>query len=323
MNLRLVADYLVYVAVRLTICIVQAIPMDRCAQGAQFLAWLISDVLKVRGELLDSNLRHAFPEMTAAERKKLARRNWRHLLLMVCEIAHAPRKIHDTNWRDYVDLQNVSNQIGYMLSERPVVILLGHFGNFELMGYCAGLMGFPTYTVARPLDNKFLHDFVQRFRGATGQFILPKQGSAPAIEKLMDAGGTLGLLCDQNAGPKGCWVDFMGRPASCHKAISLFSMASGAPLVVTHFRRTDRPMQFEMGIDSTDAIYDPLQAETKLGVKELASWYNEQLEKMIRRNPEQYWWIHNRWRDDRPPKKAKKTAAAPDAAESDAPRRAA
>ncbi|PQO44348.1 lysophospholipid acyltransferase family protein [Blastopirellula marina] len=319
MNLKLALDYLVYVAVRLTICIVQAIPLDRCAQMARFLAWLLSDVLKVRAKLLDSNLQHAFPELSAAERKKLARRTWRHLLLMVCEIAHAPRKIHDTNWRDYVDLTNAEQQIRCLLEDRPVVILLGHFGNFELMGYVAGVLGFPTYTVARPLDNKFLHDFVQRFRGATGQFILPKQGSAPVIEKLLQTGGTLGLLCDQNAGPKGCWVEFMGRPASCHKAISLFSMTSGAPLVVSYFRRTGRPMHFEMGVE---AIYDPATAEKQLGVKELAMWYNSHLETMIRRDPEQYWWIHNRWRDDRPQKK-KKPAPAAETAASDAPSRAA
>ncbi|MFI4873906.1 MAG: lysophospholipid acyltransferase family protein [Blastopirellula sp. JB062] len=306
MNFRLVIDYLVYVAVRLAICVVQAIPLNRCAQIAQFLAWFVSDVLKIRGKLLDSNLQHAFPDLSAAERKKLARRTWRHLLLMVCEVAHAPRKIQETNWRDYVDLQNAEDQIRYLLDDRPVVILLGHFGNFELMGYCAGILGFPTYTVARPLDNPFLHDFVQRFRGATGQFILPKQGSAPAIEKLLQTGGTLGLLCDQNAGAKGCWVEFLGRPASCHKAISLFSMTSGAPLVVSYFRRTDRPMHFEMGIEG---IYDPQKAETPLGVKELTIWYNRLLENMIRRNPEQYWWIHNRWRDDRPPKRRKEPAA--------------
>ncbi|TWT34225.1 lysophospholipid acyltransferase family protein [Blastopirellula retiformator] len=319
MSLKLVIDYLVYVAVRLTICVVQAIPLDRCAAAAQFLAWLISDVLEVRGKLLDSNLQHAFPEMTPAERKKLARRTWRHLLLMVCEIAHAPRKIHDTNWRHYVDLKNADDQIRHLLSDRPVVILLGHFGNFEMMGYCAGILGFPTYTVARPLDNKFLHDFVQRFRGATGQFILPKQGSAPFIEHVLQSGGTLGLLCDQNAGPKGCWVEFMGRPASCHKAISLFSMGSGAPLVLSYFRRTGKPMQFEMGIE---AIYDPATADPQLGVKELAMWYNQQLEAMIRRHPEQYWWIHNRWRDDRPAKRKKKPVAAPVAETADVRRAA-
>ncbi|MCC9607817.1 lysophospholipid acyltransferase family protein [Blastopirellula sp. JC732] len=321
MSLKIVLDYLVYVAVRLTICIVQAIPLDRCAAIARFLAWLVSDVLKIRAKLLDSNLRHAFPEMSAAERKKLARRTWRHLLLMVCEIAHAPRKIHETNWRDYVDLKNADDKIRLLLSKRPVVILLGHLGNFEMMGYIAGILGFPTYTVARPLDNQFLHDFVQRFRGATGQFILPKQGSANFIEKTLQSGGTLGLLCDQNAGPKGCWVEFMGRPASCHKAISLFSMGSGAPLVMSYFRRTDRPMHFEMGIQG---IYDPATADPQLGVKELAMWYNSHLEAMIRRNPDQYWWIHNRWRDDRPQKQKKTPAAATTAAtETEGARRAA
>ena len=74
----------------------------------------------------------------------------------------------------------------------------------------------PTFTVARTLDNPFLDRFLNRFREAKGQFIVDKQGSAGQIDDVLARGGKLVLLGDQHAGPKGCWVDFFGRQASCH-----------------------------------------------------------------------------------------------------------
>ena len=64
-----------------------------------------------------------------------------------------------------------------LLDDRPLLLVSGHFGNFELAGFVLGILGFPTYTVARPLDNPYLHAFVNRFRGATGQHIVPTKGA--------------------------------------------------------------------------------------------------------------------------------------------------
>ena len=102
---------------------------------------------------------------------------WEHLLLMVLEIAHARRKIHETNWRDYIELDhhNVAPMVELLLSDRPKLMVSGHFGNFEVAGYMFGVLGFPTYAVARNLDNPYLHDFVTRFRGVTGQHMIPKK----------------------------------------------------------------------------------------------------------------------------------------------------
>ena len=109
---------------------------------------------------------------------------------------------------------------------RPRVFVSGHYGNFELAGYTLGLFGFPTFTVARTLDNPYLDRFVNHFRALKGQYILPKRGSAQEAAALFEGRGTLGVLADQHAGPKGCWVNFFGRPASTHKAIAVFALTN-------------------------------------------------------------------------------------------------
>jgi KDO2-lipid IV(A) lauroyltransferase len=299
-------DYLVYVVARLFICIVQATPLERCQYVAHALGWLATDVLKVRDKTIDENLSHVFPNHTPRQRRKLKRRMWEHLCMLICEVAHAPRKLHTTNWRRYVRLRNQRPMVTQLLDERATILVSGHYGNFEIAGFVTGLLGFPTFTVARKLDNPYLDKFINKFRGTHGQFILPKEGSAPMVEAILASGGTLSLLGDQHAGDKGCWVEFLGRLASCHKAVAVFTIAGGAPMVVGYARRLDKPLHFEVGME---AIADPaLDGPECEGVKPLTVWYNQMLERVILKAPEQYWWLHKRWRT--PPAKVTKRLAA-------------
>ena len=299
-------DYLVYVVVRTLICFVQAIRVETGEQLAGGMAWLFSDLLRIRGKVVEDNLRHAFPEKSPAELRTLARRMWEHLFLLVLEVAQAPRKIHRTNWRDFVGLNRVAPLVEILLGNRPTVIVTGHCGNFEVGGFMLGILGFPTYTVARTLDNPFLDRFVNRFRGATGQYIIPKNGGFDQILAVLSGGGAMSFLADQYAGPKGCWVEFFGRPASAHKAIALLSLQHDAPVAVCCNRRLNQPMRFEM---MTLGIADPRHTANELGtIRELTQWYTSQLEHVIRRIPDQYWWLHRRWKDPRPQRKAKKAA---------------
>jgi Kdo2-lipid IVA lauroyltransferase/acyltransferase len=307
MQRKPIIDYLVYVIVRILICIVQAMRIETGQALARWFAWLFADVLRLRARVVDENLMHAFPDLSAQERQSLARQMWEHLFLLVLEVAHTPRKIHETNWRRFVQLENAAPMLRLMIGPRPVIMVTGHFGNFELGGYMLGVLGFPTYTVARNLDNRYLDRFIERFRGATGQHIIPKNGGYDQILDVLSHGGTMALLADQYAGEKGCWVDFFGRPASAHKAIALLAMEHDAPVAVCYARRV-RPMHFEM---VTHAIADPRNAGDDVGtVRDLTQWYTRQLEEGIRGAPGQYWWLHRRWKDPRKKKGAGQKKAA-------------
>lgn len=288
-------DPLVYFAVRVFVCIVQSLRIETCETVAEWLAFVAVDVLGVRQRVVDENLKHVFPNLDASQRKQISREMWRHLALMVCETALVPRKIHRTNWRQHVRIDGRREFVRLLLDPRPTLIVSGHFGNFEVGGFMTGLLGFPTYTVARRLDNQALDAYVNRFRSANGQFIVPKEDSAQQLDQLLARGATLTLLGDQHAGQKGCWVDFFGRPASCHKAIALFSMTSKAPMLVSYSKRAGRPLQFELGLAG---VVDPDDCdEDLLGVRPLTQWYNQRLEELVRRSPEQYWWLHRRWKE--------------------------
>lgn len=300
-----IGHYLTYLAVRVALCVVQAMPLESCRRAAFSLAWLFADVLRLRRQIIDENLRHAFPEAGAERRAKLARRMWRHLLLFVAELAHTPRKIHETNWRDYVTLRDSAAMVRLLLSDRPLLMVTAHFGNFELAGTIFALFGYTFYAVARPLDNPFLDEFLHRTRCRGRLRMLTKKGDYERIGEILAAGGNVGFLADQYAGSKGCWVEFFGRPASAHKAIALFALHHDAPVAVGCCRRVGGPLRYEMTVEG---VADPRDAGAYVaGVRELTQWFTARLERGIRRAPEQYWWLHRRWKDNRRKRKQRQT----------------
>ena len=299
--------YLEYLALQLILAIIQVLPISMCASLCRGIAWLFCDVFKFRRKVIDENIAAVYPDLSPEQRTDMSREMWYHLTLMACEVAQAPRKIHDSNWRDHVYIRDKVQMTNYLIDYRPLVAVSGHHGNFEMGGYVTGLLGMPSYTVARTMDNPFLDDFINKFRGCNGQFILPKDGSATAIQEVLESGGIITLLGDQHAGKKGCWIDFLGRPASCHKAVALFTLSGKAPMMVSYCKHTDKPLHFEIGCTG---VADPLSLPAELNdVKKLTQWYNDRLAEAIHDAPEQFWWVHRRWKD-RPVRTRKSRAAA-------------
>lgn len=291
-------DLAVYLVLRVLICMVQTLRIETCQVLCRWLAWAATDVLHLRGAVMNENLGHVYPEWTPRQRRRITLAMWEHLLLMTCEVAQTPRTIHRNNWRHFISVRDRRRIVQQMLDPRPKVVVSGHFGNFEVGGYVMSMLGFRTYTVARTLDNPYLDRYLNSFRAQGGQHILPKQGSSNQVQEVLDAGGVLLLLGDQYAGPKGCWVNFLGRPASCHKAIALFTLSNGAPLTVLYSKRAGRPMHFELGLLG---VSDPQSGGPELsGVPALTQWYNDRMEEAIRTDPPQYWWVHRRWKGTPP-----------------------
>lgn len=304
-------DWLAYLTLRCVFCWIQSISLENCDRLCRLLANMVSDGTSLRRKTIDDNLELVYGQLAPKHRRLLRRKMWHHLFLMVCEIAHAPRKIHRTNWREHFYMPHKQEIFQAMTDGRATVLVTGHYGNFEVAGHTTGLFGVPPASIARPLDNPYLDEFFNEFRSATGQQILPKEGSSTAVQKLLENNGLLAILADQHAGGKGCWVDFFGHPTSCHKALALFVLSAKAPMVVNYTRRLDRPLRFEMGATgiADPALLDsPSPPEYLDSVQSLTAWYNARLEDAIRLSPEQYWWLHRRWREV-PPAQLKRLQA--------------
>ncbi|MDR1269519.1 MAG: lysophospholipid acyltransferase family protein [Planctomycetaceae bacterium] len=301
--MKFVIDYFVYLLVRVLFCVVQSLSLKTGHALARKLAWLFTDLIPIRRSLLHENLLTAFPEKTQQERHHLIMLMWEHLFLMGIEIALANRQIRDLNWKSHIHLTGALPLLSLLHQNRPVILVTGHFGNFEIGGFSLGILTYPSNSVARPLDNPFLNRFIKNFRESTGQFLVSKNGGAPDILRVLENNGLMAFLADQSAGPKGCMVDFFGKPASTFKAIALLSLQFKAPIVVCYSLRKINengdfePMKFEMNIAG---ILDPLYLPPDIqNVKEITQWFTLKLEEGIRCHPEQYWWLHRRWKPEK------------------------
>jgi KDO2-lipid IV(A) lauroyltransferase len=289
-----ISDYLTYLAVRFSVALMQMLTDRAVRQLAISLAWLGYQFDKRHRQVADDNLRHAFPEFDSVQRDGLVRGCFRHFALLIAEIARMPRKLHVNNWRQHVELVNGEVLAQMMTSGRPCLLVSGHFGNWELAGYTMGLLGFHTYAIARPLDNPLVDRFLRQFRQRTGQTVLAKKGDFDHMTELLARGGLLGTLADQDAGPRGLFVEFFNRPASTHKAVALMALEYNVTMIVAGVPRVGEPMRYQVVIE--DVIDTADYAHRPDAVTAITQRFTVALERLIRRHPEQYFWLHRRWK---------------------------
>jgi KDO2-lipid IV(A) lauroyltransferase len=302
-----VKDYLVYLAVRVVLCVVQALSHRAACRLAAGLAWLAYHINRRHRLVAHDNLKQAFPgQYDDQARDQLVRAVYRHFCTLLVEMAHLPRTLHPQNWRRHLTLMNGRVIVDGLLSGRPLLLVTGHFGNWEMGGYALGLLGFTTHAIARPLDNPLLDDFLRRFRERTGQKVLAKHGDFDQVQALLDRGGVLATLADQDAGQRGLFVEFFGRPASTHKAVALMALQYKVPLVVIGTPKVGEPMQYH--IVSEDLIRPEEYADRPDAVRAMTQRFTSALERIVRRHPEQYFWLHRRWKHQPQARKGKKAA---------------
>lgn len=300
------ADLAVYAVVRLAVCLVQALP-PRAAMGlADMLARLAYRLDRRHRLAALDNLARAFPELTSEEtRCRLVAAVYRHFCRLVIEIALLPRKLHANNWRRRLRLRGGRTIVARLLSGRPLLIVTAHFGNWELAGYALGLLGFPAHAVARPLDNAHLDGFLRRFRERTGQSVLAKKGDFDRMREILSGGGVMATLADQDAGQRGLFVEFFGRPASTHKAVALLALEHRVPIVVAGTPRLAGKNGYEVIVE--DEILPEDYEGRPDAVREITQRFTSGLERLVRRAPEQYFWLHRRWKHE--PPRARRRAA--------------
>jgi KDO2-lipid IV(A) lauroyltransferase len=287
-------DLLVYLAVRLAVAVVQGLPVSLGLKLADAVGWLAYQVDRRHREVAADNLRHAFPALGPAAVDRLVRACYRHFARVAVEMVVLPRKLHVGSWRHYASLYPATRIIAPLFARRPALIVTAHFGNWEMAGRLIGLVGLKTYAIARVLDNPYLERFLKRLRTGTGQEVIAKKDDFDRLTGVLKGGGKVATLADQDAGPRGVFVDFFGRPASTHKAVALMAVEFDAPLVVIGVPRTREPFFYEVVCEE---VIDPRDYAGRAdAVRAITERYTAALERLIRRHPEQYFWLHRRWK---------------------------
>ncbi|HZL34230.1 MAG TPA: lysophospholipid acyltransferase family protein [Tepidisphaeraceae bacterium] len=288
-------DRLTYLAVRLAAAALHCFPIEMNLQTARLLGTIGYHIRRGTRERALANLGHSFPEMPEPQRRRLARESVEQLVMLVFETVFTTRLIRLDTWAHYCELENFHDVLDLLLRrERGLIMLTGHYGNWEILGYVLATLGFETTSVARPLDNPYLNEWMMGVRERQGQKIVGKKGATSEVTDVLNRGGVVGFIADQNAGPKGVFVDFFGRKASTYKSIALLAMQYEVPVVVGYARRTDEPFHFSIGVQ--DVIYPRDWERQDDPLRYITQRYTRGIEDAVRADPRQYLWAHRRWK---------------------------
>jgi KDO2-lipid IV(A) lauroyltransferase len=242
------------------------------------------------------NLERAFPALSAGERRRLCRASYRHLGLMIVELCGMLARPPERVLRQ-ITVEGLSHLKAAMAAHGRVLVLSAHLGNWELLGHASRLTGYRLATVVRPLDLPVLDTVAQRLRERAGVELIDKRRAVRPVLAALARGDLVGILLDQNATRgEAVFVPFFGVAASTSRSIAVLALRTGAAVLPVFIRR-------ERWGRHLVCIRPALPAPVTTGpdaVVELTAHCTLAIEAAIREAPEQWLWLHDRWRT-RPP----------------------
>ncbi len=274
-----------------------------------------SSLNRRRLERATRNIAAAFPDWSADRVRECAVGSYAHLFQLAAEISYAPRLLSDASWSSRLSLGSIGPALDTLLRARPTILITGHVGNWELLGFTLALLGFPMHALYRPLDLPPLDRWMRATRSRRGLTLVDKFGALRQLPELVRRGAPIGMVADQNAGDRGLFVPFFNRLASTYKSIGLLALQFDARVVCGYARRVERPGAAPSDLDYALDVVDQFGSEDWSTHPDplfyLTARYRRAIEEMVRRSPHQYLWMHRIWRSR--PRHERSQRAFPDA----------
>ncbi|MEQ1948776.1 MAG: lysophospholipid acyltransferase family protein [Bryobacteraceae bacterium] len=230
-----------------------------------------------------------------AGRERIASGVFQSIARLALTFARFP-KINRDNLSKWIRYEGLENFEAAQARGKGVLIATGHFGNWEFSAFAHAFLSKPMHVVVRPIDNGRIDDLVENRRALSGNHIIRKKEAARSILRALTAGDAVGILIDQNTAPsEGVFIDFFGKQASAGTAFAKFAHHSGAAVVPGYAVWSEREGKY--------VLYFEPEVELTGDIAEDTQRVHARLEAAIRKYPDQWLWIHRRWKT-RPPGEA-------------------
>jgi len=265
------------------------LPMNFVLAKGRFWGNIIYFLSGKRSRITYSNLKAAYcGEKKPEELAVLARKVYISTGETFAELL-ALTKVDKKYVEKYVTVHNLERVEKAAKNPNGMIFVSAHFGNWELCTATSAIKGFPMYSLARDQKMARLNELLNKLRESKGNLVVRKGMDIKNVFRILKSGKSIGLLADQNAGSSGVLIDFFGRPASTAIGPYRFAQKTGAVILTAFIHRRKGP-------------YQDLFVEEMMEIKDgedlapYAKKYNDLLEKHIRRSPEQWFWMHKRWK---------------------------
>lgn len=274
------------------------------------LGWCICHVIRFRRRVVETHLALAFPELTPAARRTLMCKFYRHLGLLVVELLRLP-SMRPEDLLATCDLRSMEQLHAVLARGKGVLLLGGHFGNWEMGLAAAARHGYKVQAVVKEIKGALGQHAVSTMRGAHGIQLIPRRKSIHQILKGLKQNAAIVFVLDQNmTADEGVFVDFFGRPACTMSGLATLAVRNGTPVVPAFFYRDD-DLRHHHALILPEIVWESVSDKPEENIRHNTQRYTAALEQFIREHPEQWIWMHKRWRTQPP--------AAPGPATGDSP----
>lgn len=285
-------NWLEYCAVRVIVATLERTPRRVAEALGRFYARLLDLALPRLRRVARRNLEMAFPEAAAAERERIADGAFRSVGRMLVALARLPR-INRDNISDWIRYDGFEHFEEGLRRGRGVLFATAHLGNWELSAFAHGVLTAPMHVVVRPLDNPLIDALIERRRTLRGNSVIEKKDSARGILRALSNNEVVGILIDQNSSvEEGVFVDFFGVPACANAGFAKIAAHSGATVIPGFALWSEQERRYVLRFFTPIEMTGDVAADT--------GRLQNKLEEVIREYPDQWLWIHRRWKT-RPP----------------------
>lgn len=288
-KLRYLLEYFGY---RLIEFFAAYLPEPLLIPKANFFAFLAFRLFKIRKDVTLENLKIAFPEKSEEERVDIAYGSYKHFILMILEfmrlIRWTPQQI-----QKMIEFESTEVLQTLLRQDRSIILDSAHFGNWEVGVAYLSKFWLPATVIQKRQKNPFVDRRMATHRRRWGMEIVYSRGAIGKVLPMTKQKRFIGLLGDQDGGRNGIFVPFLGKLASSTPGAALLRTRGQAPIVFAYVIRIDK-FKFRAGLEPLP-IDNNFEA-TAENLKAITKAYSETLEKYIRQYPEQYFWMHRRWK---------------------------
>ncbi len=297
--MRRLQHFIEYLLLRLAVGILTRIPTRTADRLGAALGRLGYAPLRIRRDVVEANLLRAFPEKDAAWREDIARKAYEHLgreTLAMLRISRLSKQdiLEQTAFSDDGNADAL-----YRAKGKGAVIVVGHFGNWELGAATMAARGYPLDVIAQRQANPWFDRYLVAARERLGVRVIERSRAPKEGLRGLRQGRVVVFGADQNAGKGGVFVPFFGHLASTHRGAALMAIRTGAPVIMAlPLRQPDG--SYRTIVELVEANPETIHEDNDTAMEILTARFTARLEAAIRQNPDQYLWHHRRWKS-RPP----------------------
>lgn len=281
-----------FAVVRLFQGVVTILPR-RAAGALGALVGQLAYALGIRRRVTQENLQMAFPSLPPRAIRQVARATYRHFGRVAVGFAWLPR-LSSRALDRWIYVKNRQVFDDALRRGKGAIFVSGHLGNWELMGGIVAALGYPVTCVVTTQRNKRVEALMDKLRRSVGIQIVKVRDGVRGVLSALKQNRLVAILIDQDAHEAGAFAPFFGRAASTPKGAAIFHLKTGSPLIFARSRRISRE-RYVISLEKLDTTaLEPRDADT------ITAFATRSLEKAIRESPEQWFWMHRRWKTTPP-----------------------